>query len=167
MPGTRDPLYIMIKPPAGVIDHVLGLPECDLRRSPDLLHLTAFVVDPGGSWPAVNVERVLRALSALRHAPFRVVFDRVVSGGGRAMLKPSEALRGVIAFHRAVTTALVRLVTPLPDHRFAPHITIAYQYKGGASRPIDPISWLVEDFALVESGQGEGHRELERWRLHD
>jgi 2'-5' RNA ligase len=138
--------------------------ETHLRRKPDRLHMTVQPLGSSASYTPELFTRLIAALGAVQAAPFRLIFDRVHAVGGRAVLTPSEPLPAASAFHDSVVAALARagfVITP--RYRLSPHITVAYRGARPVSRPIDAISWLVEDFMLIESRHG--HRQHGRWLL--
>ena len=100
-------------------------------------------------------------------APFRFVVDRLVGGTHWALLVPSEPVRGIEAFQQRLSVALmIGGLRPRSGWRFHPHITLRHGAQPGLDRPIDPISWTVEDLLLVDSVVGKGrHDVLARWTL--
>lgn len=79
----------------------------------------------------------------------------------------SEPIRGLLTFQRRLAGALARSgLAIMPTYRFQPHLTLTYGHKGQDVRAIDGISWLVEDFVLIESFHGERrHEQLDQWML--
>ena len=47
--------------------------------------------------------------------------------------------------------------------RFTPHITLLYGDRMVTERSIEPVRWIVRDFALVHSLRGHTH--VARWPL--
>ncbi|MCP3732358.1 2'-5' RNA ligase family protein [Sphingomonas sp. MG17] len=153
----RPKYLLLIKPPLPVADHIdglRGLHGIDRSYTSDKLHGTLLPlgdIDPG---------RVRDHLSDFRAAPFRVVFDRIE----HAVLNASETIHGLIAFHRRLVTHLRHAGCRLPDYTLRPHVTLSYKARLSASFGIDPVSWRVEEFLLIESHAGR-HRQRGRWRL--
>jgi len=71
--------------------------------------------------------------------------------------------------HEAIGEALVSVGFPrLPKHSFTPHVTLLYDRRNVVDQPVEPISWRVRDFVLVQSLLGlTQHIPLKRWRLED
>jgi len=156
-------LVFLIKPPPEVADEIdfvrrkLGLYR---GYSTDRLHIT---IQPLGLRRDLSDNAILlarAAADALVHPPFHVAFDQV--NGGK--LEGSEPIRGFLAFRAAFQKAMSTRMS-YRKHRTPPHVTLVYKRLSG-SRRIDTISWLVEEFLLIESIQGEGrHIERGRWQL--
>ena len=158
-------LFFGIKPPppeARAIDAVRTAFGLDRSYGIERLHITVHALGPERLLGARGVAAAQAAAGSIDHPPFRVVFNRVEHG----LLVGSEPIRGLLRFERVLTASLLRHGWPAERRAsFRPHVTLVY---GGAPgrHDIDGISWLVEDFALIESLQGEGrHREVKRWRL--
>ena len=83
-----------------------------------------------------------------------------------ALLLPSEPLEALRMFRERLGFALMRAGVAFRQGGFNPHVTLLY---GGQPMPeieIEPISWLVEDFVLIDSFIGETkHVEIGRWPL--
>ncbi len=158
-------LYFMIKPPSEVAAVIAALPHAD-RRDPGLLHMTLLPLGDRPRHQPGFVDALIDAGDAVRHPPFRVVFDRLVGNGHTLVLRGSEAIEGAVAFQPRLVETLRRHGLAIAAHRFAPHVTIDYRSDRRETIGVDPVSWLVEEFLLVESIVGEGrHVTLGRWRL--
>lgn len=105
---------------------------------------------------------------------FSVTFDRVVSFRGRERRRPLAFLAEDDAgelqhFHHALGKALQyagfgRFVEP----RFTPHMTLLYDAKGVPEQSVEPITWTVSEFVLIDSLVGQKrHERLANWPLDD
>lgn len=147
----------MVKFAPRLASALAALPRYDARRPSNLLHMTLLPLGEG-----IDIDAASRTLDALRLAPFHVVFDRIRGG----VLRPSERLRGAVAFQRALVRAVLRQGLILPSYRFDPHVTLAYGNHIVGDVGIDPISWRVEDIRLIESIVGTAtHVEHGRYAL--
>lgn len=163
MPRKPNPLIFMVKPPmavAQVIDELriaLGVPR---HYSVDRLHITLLLAGDVSRGEAVIMDLV-DAATKIRQAPFRVVFDLVASN----VLLGSDAMEGALAFQRRLALAVADYAQD-PRQVFRPHISLDYGKAVERHHGIDAISWLVEEFLLIESVQGEGrHVVRERFPL--
>ncbi|WP_375403788.1 2'-5' RNA ligase family protein [uncultured Sphingomonas sp.] len=155
------PRYIMIKPPPGPAREIGALSA----RPAELLHVTVRPLGDAALFDAGAEARLLRALDAFRAPPFRVVFDRLHGSGETLSLRGSRVMEGARRFERRLVETLTHRVG-MPRYRFAPHLTLAYGHTVRRNEHIDAVSWLVEEYLLVESVYGEGrHVLLGRWPL--
>jgi len=99
---------------------------------------------------------------------FHVVFDEVVVSARSTLLKASRPLVGALECQAHVLDML-RHYGSAPGSRAAPvpHVTLGYGARDArGARPIDGISWLVDELVLVRSWHGRTwHEELGRWHL--
>jgi 2'-5' RNA ligase len=114
----------------------------------------------------VALARWIMATSPL--LSFHVVFDEIVMSARSTLLKASQPLVGALECQAHVLDML-RHYGSEPGQRAAPvpHITLGYGTRDARGvRPIDGISWLVDELVLVRSWRGRTwHEELGRWRL--
>ena len=99
---------------------------------------------------------------------FHVVFDRLVSSARQTLLKASEPLTGALECQAHLLAMARHYGLDLPATAApVPHVTLGYgRARAAGVRPIDGISWLVDELALVRSWQGRTwHEEQGRWRL--
>lgn len=163
---SRNPLYIMAKPPPEVAAQVASLSRNDQRRGPELLHVTLLslfdlAVAPG-DWLTVAIT----ALDAFEGSPFPLSFDRIeerraVTLRTRDPLPEARALQaGLLRFLLERRVPLMLGTTPIP------HLTINYRGDGQGARKITPIGWTVTEILLVESVLGQTrHVEHGCWAL--
>ena len=67
-------------------------------------------------------------------------------------------------FHRKLGETLqVELGLPVA-RSFTPHLTLGYDEKIIPEHPIQPVSWTVRDFVLIQSSVGRSHyTTIGRW----
>lgn len=133
----------------------------------DRLHITTLSLMIGGVLPDGLAAEAAEIAASIRMPPFRVIFDRLVGGSRSALLLPSEPLEALRMFRERLGFALMRAgIGFARTGRFTPHMTLVY---GGQPMPeieIEPISWIVKEFALIDSFIGETrHVEVELWQL--
>ena len=74
------------------------------------------------------------------------------------------ASEGLQALWNELGDALARQGIRVVRQGFAPHLTIARDARAPLGRTaIDPISWAVDGFALVESRPGRPYEIVQRW----
>lgn len=180
--GWREPpretirrLFFTLRPDAAAnvaVDRMLprwredsglhGKPTDAARR-----HVSLAALERRDQLPESFVDLVVTLAARVAAAPFEVRFDRISSfGGGSVVLFGGHGNPGVDGFSRAFALAMAG--TPLARvRRFVPHMTVLYDHAAGLhAHPVDPVSWIARQFALVESVQGEGrHIEWGRWDL--
>lgn len=132
----------------------------------DRLHITTLSLLLEDLLPEGLALEAAEVAASIRMPSFRVIFDRLVGGNRSALLLPSEPLEALRMFRERLGFALMRAGIPFRQGGFNPHVTLLY---GGQPMPeieIEPISWLVEDFVLIDSIIGETrHVEVGRWPL--
>ena len=104
--------------------------------------------------------------------PFVVSFNRLGSwgrgDGPRALvLRGDDGMAGVYALHGAIHRALGEAGAVRPRPRdFEPHLTLLRDRIAAPEEFIEPVSWRVQEFVLLDSIHGEGrHEVLGRWAL--
>jgi 2'-5' RNA ligase len=132
----------------------------------DRLHITTLSLVLDDMLPEGLAQDAAEIAASIRMPSFRVIFDRLVGGNRSALLLPSEPLEALRMFRERLGFALMRAGIAFRQGGFNPHVTLLY---GGQPMPeieIEPISWLVEDFVLIDSFIGETkHVEIGRWPL--
>ncbi|HSW06592.1 2'-5' RNA ligase family protein [Aquabacterium sp.] len=84
---------------------------------------------------------------------------------GALVLLEGEGSTPLQAFRDALGQALVQAGVPV-DFGGALHMTLAYGGDPVHEHLVEPVRWVVQDFALVHSLVGQGdHRHLGRWPL--
>jgi 2'-5' RNA ligase len=170
--GSR--LFLAVIPNAAAVASIYRLARA-LKRAhrfdraiiePERLHVSLFFL---GELSEHMVRIACEAAAEVRARPFEVRFDRSVSFRGRAGNRPfvlvgDEGLSGLLSFRRMLGVALAgRGLKRLAGKDFTPHITLLYGERNVEEHPIEPIGWMVNEFALIHSMNG--HVYLGRWPL--
>ena len=101
------------------------------------------------------------ALSAVRCAPVRVCFDRILTRSGHTGLIPSETLPALIDLQRKIDRSFLNAGLPFaPLWSFNPHITLLYSGVAAPLEHVDVISWRVDEIVLVHSYVGLSRHEI-------
>jgi len=80
-----------------------------------------------------------------------VAFDRIDGNllkGRRAQPAPSQ-------IHRALAHHMLRCGAPIAWHSFWLHLSLDYGVPPTGCTPISPLSWMVDQLLLIESGKGQ------------
>lgn len=107
---------------------------------------------------------LVRALNGVPAHPVTWTLDRIASFPGR---RPPCILLGK-TYPEALHTwweALRRSVCHVPgvqlDHRFVPHVTLAYLHDTRmAPVPVEPLAWKIDQLALLRSRPGQAHYDI-------
>jgi RNA 2',3'-cyclic 3'-phosphodiesterase len=135
----------------------------------DLLHVTLLSL---GSYddavPQALVDAASTVASNLAMPRFDVLFDRALSfpGSSAFVLRgyDADALSG--AFRKALGQALTQAGLRARPSNTA-HMTLAYDDRQVPEHRIEPVRWMAEEFALIDSLVGQTvHRHLDHWPLH-
>jgi RNA 2',3'-cyclic 3'-phosphodiesterase len=124
------------------------------------------------AWPTSKAAAAIgEAMATITMPPFLVAFNEATSfnGGHKppVVLVGSDGVAGLMLFQRELVAALgntgIGRRKPRP---YNPHVTLLYDERRIPDQPIEPISWMVREFVLVCSLQGQGrHIPLARWPL--
>ena len=163
-------LFFAVRPPHAVGQRILEetarLPLGGTPVRLDRLHVTTLSLVHYGEIPHGLADEAAYVAAAMRNAPFRVIFDRLIAGEKSALLLPSEPLDALRMFRERLGFTLMRGLGFRFDARFNPHVTVAYANKRRFETPIDPIIWTVDEFVLIDSQIGQARQvEVGRWRL--
>ncbi|KVD98959.1 2'-5' RNA ligase family protein [Burkholderia anthina] len=146
--------------------------EKDSPVGPERLHITLGSLGDFAYVPDATLARARAVADRMDGPSFSVKFDRIISFNGRPGHQPlvlmgRVGLEHLIDFRRQLRRALKQEagLSILPAG-FTPHVTLLY----GAPRPdeyrIEPITWTVFDFVLIDSWLGKSHYDvLGRWPL--
>lgn len=145
-------------------------------RPARLLHVSLAGVGEFARLPEAVVAAAMQAGSIVRLAPFEVRVTHAMSFDGRLrpgqrrpiVLRCDRGEREFIHLRRSISDAMqwVRLSRGLAAG-FVPHVTLLYDEEQLADTSLlEPISWTVREFVLVQSLVGRGqHVQLARWQL--
>lgn len=108
--------------------------------------------------------------ATVRESPFTVVIDEIGYWSGPQVLwaGPTSLPGELVALHRQLGDGLASLGFPLDERDYRPHITLARKVlREPCSFPLQPFTWVIDGFALVETRPGivPAYRPLARWRL--
>lgn len=108
--------------------------------------------------------------ASLRGLPFSMVIDEIGYWPGPQVLwaGPTSLPGELIALHRQLGDGLLSLGFALDERVYRPHITLARKVPHEPrSLPLQPFTWVVDRFALVESLPGAlpAYRPLTTWQL--
>jgi 2'-5' RNA ligase len=162
--------FFAIRPVTTAIAHISGL-NGRLRRDglmlgrpvdADRLHLTLY---PLGAFadqvPPDLVQTASMAAGTIGKDSFEVTFNRI-GGRGRLLLRSSDRLTALRELQQSLSNVLARVgLSRGAERAFSPHITLSYDFCDVSERELDPVSWPVTQFVLIESLLGK-HKHIER-----
>ncbi|API74892.1 RNA 2',3'-cyclic phosphodiesterase [Ralstonia pseudosolanacearum] len=174
-------LFLAVKPDADAARRIaqrvaLLRPDVGFKARPlrvERLHVTLHHLGDFVELPDTLVARACEAAAGVALPPFEVIFDQVVSFHGRRDHRPfvltgGVGLHALIDFQHALGAALERAGLRVPQARFVPHVTLLYDRGGFAPKPVEPISWTVREFVLIDSWLGRTrYDEKGRWSLRE
>ncbi|HEY4583632.1 MAG TPA: RNA 2',3'-cyclic phosphodiesterase [Lysobacter sp.] len=172
--GAAHRLFFALWPGDGVRASLASAVEAsDLLRdagrrvAPAKYHITLHFLGGWPTLPADMLDRARAAAEASRCAPFHLVVEHAggFHGARVGWLAPSGN-SGLDALWSGLRHALDDTGVPYRAHeRFAPHVTVARDVRGRLGEAtVDPVSWPVDDFALVHSHAGR-YDVVGRWPL--
>ncbi|MFL5295908.1 MAG: 2'-5' RNA ligase family protein [Phenylobacterium sp.] len=136
------------------------------------LHLSLnFVGSFRGPPPRAVIDKARAVASEVAHPPFVIALDRVESWKGDPhplVLVGGDGVIGVEALHGAIHRTMAAAgMAPRREPQFWAHVTLLRDRREAPAEPIEPVSWTVREFVLIDSVFGEGRHELlGRWRLN-
>lgn len=173
-------LYFAIQPPAVVADQALRLLQT-LRPAerfvakpmpPARLHVSLNWIGGFGRPPTGIVGKAREVAGAVALRPFDVSFNHIgtwQSGDGPwpLVLWGDEGAIGVQALYRALHRAMVGPgMAPRREPALEPHLTLLRDHAVMPEAFIDPVTWTVREFVLLQSVQGDGRLDvLDRFPL--
>ena len=163
---SRNPLYVMAKPPPEAQAAIAALPRNDPGRGAHLLHVTLLTLFDLHYAPPEWLPQVIAALDGFVGAAFPLAFDRIenrkaVTLRTRAPLAEARAFQAALVRHLLERKAPMMLGTT-PE----PHVTINYRGDRLGSQKMPPRGWRVAEIVLRERGVGKTpHVEHGRWKL--
>ncbi|KWU28308.1 2'-5' RNA ligase [Burkholderia sp. MS389] len=168
--------FFAVMPDLATAARITGLVESmrlekDSMVGIERLHITLGSLGDFAYVPGATLVRARAVADRIDVPSFSVTFDKIISFNRRSGRQPlvltgKAGLEDLIDFRRQLRDALKRAGVPVFPSSFTPHVTLLY----GAQRPdeyrIEPITWTVFDFALIDSWLGKSHYDvLGRWPL--
>ena len=142
------------------------------RLKPENLHVTLQLIGHGSTLSPDLLRAAHAAAATVACRPVDLTFDRALSFKSQqgnypfVLLCAQTALAPLLAFHRALTTALHEHRAIQDPDRFTPHVTLFRDPAFVLEHAIPPISWTATEFVLVHSLVGRSeHRIVGRWTL--
>ena len=146
--------------------------ENDIKGTPRGRHLLHISLHHLGDYPRLP-ERIIfaakRAAEAVSVPAFEVTLNSITafpnSKSGRHALVFLAEGAGLVSLHRGVGGAMRRIGLSASEH-FRPHVTFLYGPDAVAKEPIEPIRFVVKEFALIHSEVGlSKYNVIDRWPL--
>ena len=141
--------------------------------------------------PASRLHMSLNFVGTFRGPPTRSVMEKAASLAAKVAMRPftvtlnhveswkanphplvllgDDGVIGVQLLHGAIHKALVAgTMAPRREPEIWPHVSLLWAKAQPPRELVDPISWTVREFVLLDSPYGEGrHEVLGRWPLID
>jgi 2'-5' RNA ligase len=143
-----------------------GRPLADRRLHVSLCNVGDYTRLTSGAAAAID-----EAMATITMRPFLVAFNEAKSfkSGQKqpVVLVGDDGVAGLMLFQRELVAALDKTAIGRRKQRaYNPHVTLLYDDRRIPDQPVEPISWIVREFALVCSLHGQGrHIRLARWPL--
>ncbi len=143
----------------------------DTQPAPITRRLHVTLLPPLGSFvdaPPGAIADACAAAGSIGCSPFDVSFDRAINRRGTQIAltadKPCDALFSFQQkLHLTMRLAGMRAVK---GWTFDPHVTLRYRENILVDQPVQPVSWRVDEFVLIESLQGRTiHNHRRTWSL--
>ena len=121
---------------------------------------------PGQRW----IEEVGDILSDVRMPPFKIALNTLVSFHIAKRVRPAvlageDGVIGVSMLRNAISAAF-RAEGVGHGVAATPHVTLAWSEIVVPEHYVEPVTWTVREFVLIDSLQGAGrHEVLGRWPL--
>jgi 2'-5' RNA ligase len=178
--SARHKIFFAVRPTRTAAEGIHRLAQRERRRHgmtgwptpPERLHTSLNGLGAHRERPERLIARAVEACGPISARPFVISFNRLGSwgrGGGQRpfVLWGDEGVAGAYALHDAIHRVLAAagLVHPV-ERDFEPHLTLLRDRIGAPEEVIEPVSWRVGEFVLLDSVHGEGrHEVLGRWAL--
>ena len=143
-----------------------GRPLADRR-----LHVSLCNVGDHARLTSAVAAAIYKEVATITMQPFLVAFNEAKSfnGGHKqpVVLVGDDGVAGLILFQRELVAALGKIgIGRRKPRPYSPHVTLLYDERRIPDQPVEAISWVVREFVLVCSLQGQGrHIPLARWPL--
>jgi 2'-5' RNA ligase len=147
-------------------NHVIGKP-----RGKHLLHIALHHLGDHRHVPERTIFAAKRAAETLSLPAFEVSLNALATvsqgpSGRQALVFPAEGA-GLVALHHGLGGTLRRVGLRATEH-FRPHVAFLHGPYAMAQRSIEPIRFMVREFALIHSDAGlSKHNVIGRWSLNE
>jgi 2'-5' RNA ligase len=137
------------------------------------LHVTLHDLGNFARLPQATVACACTAAASIDASAFDVTFDRLGSFSGRPgrwplVLTQSAALGELTAFSQRLGDVLGGAPGGASRAHFTAHLTLLYGERKFEPRAIEPLTWTVRDFVLIDSWLGKTrYVEKGRWPLKE
>jgi RNA 2',3'-cyclic 3'-phosphodiesterase len=169
--GPTHRLFFGIWPDDGAVDRLTQL-MAQLHNDKimpgrpvdaDRLHVTLHHLgDFGDQVPPSLVPNASMAAATVKMQPFNVTFDRAGGTTGPFLLRASDGSAALMEFQKILRTALVKAgVRDQVKTAFSPHVTLSYDFSNVPKQQVEPITWTVNQFVLIDSLLGK-HQHVKR-----
>jgi 2'-5' RNA ligase len=177
---ARHKVFFAIRPTKAAADELHRLAQRERSRRgltgrptpPDRLHASLNGLGAYREPPRGLIDRAIDACGTITARSCVVSFNRLGSwgrgDGQRAfVLRGDDGMAGVYALHDEIHRALAEAGVVRPRARdFEPHLTLLRDRLDAPEQFIEPVSWRVQQFVLLDSIHGEGrHEVLGCWAL--
>lgn len=137
----------------------------------DRLHVSLHPLKQDCVWEDELIERTCRTVANIE-APFEVTFDTVATFGGHfgqhaMVLRGGRSNAALDGFWRHLGLALTDTgLGQIGSRAFTPHVILLHDHRSVADHAVEPITWTVTEFFLVQSLVGESRHVVQRrWPL--
>jgi 2'-5' RNA ligase len=180
MAAPRHYIFFAIRPTPEAAERISRLAAEFRKRysltgqpvAPEHLHISLNFVGQFAEPDRQVIDRAKAAVAEVAMPPFVVALDRVGSWGRGDGPKPmvlrgDDGVIGANLLHEQIHAALARAGSVgKAEPQIAPHLTLLRDKAEAPMQFIDPVTWAVEEFVLLDSVRGQGrHALLGRWRL--
>jgi 2'-5' RNA ligase len=140
--------------------------------APERLHVSLHPIGVGEAQPEHALAIARATVVKVTAPPFEMTFDQALSYRRNQESKAfvlsaskQHRLETLKLFHQQLGSALRACGCPV-EKNFTPHMTLLYDRQLVLPRRVDPVSWKVNEFALIHSYVGQSRYEiLGSWRL--
>ena len=141
------------------LDHAHGI-HGNLRNA-NLLHITLLELGDYLVLPKQEVIDARQIVESVVSPAFDLALNRALTfkGNGAYALLVGEGLEQIKALRQRLGIAVKRAGRPVKSG-FNPHMTLSYNGLRVDEHLIEPISWHVDEFVLINSHSGESFHEV-------
>lgn len=175
-------VFFALQPDPPAAQQIAGLTAEARRRhglsgkpiSAERLHISLnFVGAFRGPPPRALIDKARKVVEGLTGGrPFVVALNRLESWKGDAQSHPlvltgEDGVIGVTELFADLHKALaVAGMTPRREPQITPHVTLLHDRREAPGAFVEPVTWKVREFVLLDTVVGEGrHDVLGRWPL--